>query len=72
MDSLYDEAEEFSLYRKEDPFFELYEGQHNNMYKKPVSAPVQPKKVNLNNPDDEKRLKHIQIIQRKLGLKSKT
>ena len=67
---LFPEQEEISLFRKENPFFELYEGQHKTIYKPSIQHKPSISKINLNNPDNEKRIKHIEMIKKKMRLKS--
>ena len=63
-----DKIEDLSLSIPADPFFEIYDGQHVDFYKKPVPVPeTTPKKVNLNDTSNAARMKHIQKIKDRLA-----
>ena len=61
---LFSEPEELSLHRPTNPFFELYEGQHNSLYRdiNPAPEPEPKKKIKMNDPTDIRRQKFIDKI----------
>lgn len=67
---LFETPEPLTLTRPNDPFLEIYEGQHLGYYKalEAVREP-KPTKVNLNNADDPKRQLHIEQLRSRLKKK---
>lgn len=69
---LFETPEPLSLTQPNDPFLEIYEGQHIGYYKAQEAVPVReakPGKVNLNNANDPKRQLHIEQLRSRLKKK---